>query len=311
MKEKRLTRRSPRFACPAYAKINLYLDVVACREDGYHELLTVMHALDLHDDVTVALFPAESASVSLRVFGARLPLDGRNLAHRAAAAYLEKTGLIAEASVVIRKRIPVAAGLAGGSSDAAATLIAINAAAGELLDCTALLELAATLGSDVPFCLVGGTQLCRGRGEVMTPLVPAAPLYAVIAVGHEHISTPRAFAAMDAHYHRFDGSVPHGGDPDGLISALKSGGKIGDPVYLYNAFEPVILPECEAASAMRAELLRAGAYAVLMSGSGPAVFGLFSDRAGARAAARALGAGARFATSAPLPVARRKESFNK
>ncbi len=304
----KLHRRSPRVFCPAYAKINLYLDVLSCRDDGFHELFTVMHALDLHDDITVGLFPSDEPLVSLRVFGARLPLDGRNLVYRAAAAYLEKTGLIAEASVMIRKKLPVAAGLAGGSSDAAATLRAINCAAGDLLNEDALWELAATIGSDVPFCLFGGTRICRGRGEVMTPLSPARPLYAVVAPGREHVSTPRAFSAMDAHYNRFDGSVPHGGDPEGLITALENGEDIGNPAWIYNAFEPVILPTCPKASSLREALLREGAYAVLMSGSGPAVFGLFSDMEKARAAAAAIGDGARATASAPLPHAVIKET---
>ena len=195
LKEKRLRYRSPRITCPAYAKINLYLDALGRREDGYHELYSIMHALDLHDDIVVQLFPSDTPAVTLRIFGAHLPTDRRNLVFRAAEAYLARVNLTATASVVLRKKLPIAAGIGGGSSDAAATLLAMNRAAGGLLGKSELLSLAAELGSDVPFCLVGGTQICRGRGEKMEPLLPTRPLYAVLVTGREYVSTPRAFAA--------------------------------------------------------------------------------------------------------------------
>lgn len=278
-----------RVARPAYAKINLYLDILACREDGYHDLLTVMHSLSLHDDVILTYAPAKERSISLRVYGACLPLDRKNLAYRAAELFLDAAGLVASIRITVRKKLPVAAGLAGGSSDAAAVLLACNEAAGYPLSQKDLLTLAATLGSDVPFCLVGGTQLCRGRGEQMQELSLSTPLYAVIAVGNEHISTPAAFAEADAYYHRFDGSVSHGGDPARLCEALGTGDTAALAESIYNAFEAVILPGCPAACALRDRLLELGAYAAHMSGSGPAVFGLFRDKEQAVMAARVLG----------------------
>lgn len=292
-----LSARERRVARPAYAKINLYLDALALREDGFHDLLTVMHSLSLHDDVRVDWTPACERAISMRVYGARLPLDRRNLAYRAAEALLDATGLSGRVRITIRKKIPIAAGLAGGSSDAAATLAALNEACGNPLPEDRLLALAATLGSDVPFCLAGGTRLCRGRGEVMEPLALGVPLFAVVAVGREHVSTPDAFRRMDAHYNRFDGSVPHGGDVERLCRALADGCLPSAGDCIYNAFEPVILPACPAATALRARLLAAGAYAACMSGSGPSVFGLFAEEAAARSAAAQLGPGAWFATS--------------
>lgn len=309
LKERRLRYRSPRILCAAYAKINLYLDVLGCREDGYHDLVSIMHTIDLHDDVTVQLFPADTQEVSLRVFGARLPTDRRNLVYRAAEAYLARTNMIASASVLLRKKLPVAAGIGGGSSDAAATLLAINRAAGGLLGKAELFALAAELGSDVPFCLAGGTQICHGRGEKMEPLIPARPLYAVLASGREYVSTPRAFAEMDEYYNHFDGSVAHGGDWQALARALQTGEGRENAVLYYNAFEPVILPSCPNALSLRAALKREGAYAVLMSGSGPSVFGLFSDLESARRAAATIGNGARAATSAQPPVPHEAKRF--
>lgn len=286
----------------AYAKINLYLDVISCREDGFHELLTVMHSISLHDDVTVRISSGEARDIRLHVSGARLPLDSKNLAYRAADAFLAQAGLSAGVQIYIRKNLPIAAGLAGGSSDAAAVLLALNELAGYPLGQDELLSLGATLGSDVPFCMVGGTQICRGRGEEMRPLACGAPLYIVLANGRERVSTPRAFAAMDEYYHRFDGSVPHGGRPERLYRAMAGGRLHTSADAVYNAFEPVVLPTCPAATALRAQLLSLGAYAACMSGSGPSVFGLFHTLSQARRAAAAIGPHARVATSAPVSL---------
>ena len=278
----------------AYAKINLYLDILSRREDGYHDLLTVMHSLSLRDDVTVDLLPCPTTHISMRVMGSYLlPTDERNLAYRAADAFLRRIGKTARVRIDIRKRIPIAAGLAGGSSDAAATLRALNVLTGRPLNESALLALGATLGSDVPYCLVGGTQICRGRGERMQAIECKEPLHAVVAVGgREHISTPRAFAAADAYYADFDGSVPHGGDPDALYAALATGDVESLTGGIYNAFEPVVLPDCPRATELREKLLLLGAYTAHMSGSGPSVFGLFRTREEAKRAAVELGKGA-------------------
>lgn len=285
----------------AYAKINLYLDVGPGRADGYHTVETVMQSISLHDDVRVSLRHAREATVSLRVWGARLPTDGRNLAVRAAEAYLRALGRPHDVRITLRKNLPVAAGLAGGSSNAAAVLLTMNDALGRPLSSDVLLSLAADLGSDVPFCLLGGTRLCRGRGEVTEPLSPARGLFIVVAVGgRERVSTPAAFARMDTYYHNFDGSVPHGGDLPALLGALGAGElpRSGDDL-LYNAFEPVILPGCPVAASLRERLLSLGAFSAHMSGSGPSVFGLFRTEAAAREAAAAIGRGAWYAVPVP------------
>lgn len=280
---RRITRR-------AYAKINLYLDILSRREDGFHDLLTVMHSLSLHDDVSVQIFPASESEISLRVYGARLPTNEKNLAYRAADAFLTTIGQTARVHINIRKKLPIAAGLAGGSSDAAATLRAMAELFGNPLSEERMLEIGASLGSDVPYCMVGGTQICRGRGERMEPIALASPLYAVVATARgERVSTPRAFADSDAYYHDFDGSVPHGADFFGLCRALEAGTPEGSADCLYNAFEPVILPSCQGASDLITRMKELGAYAAHMSGSGPSVFGLFSTHEQASAAARAIG----------------------
>lgn len=272
----------------AYAKMNLYLDIEGIRDDGFHSIVTVMHTVSLCDDITVSVAPSRGVGVSMQIEGShRLPTDGKNLAARAAMLYLERIGEHACVKIKLRKRIPIAAGLAGGSSDAAAVLRAMNRIYKRALSERALLSLAAELGSDVPYCVKGKTALCRGRGEDMTPLCSSLSLHTVIAVADEHISTPWAYRELDRIYSSFDGSVPHGKqNTDSLISDIARGAL--SPSELYNIFEDAILPSCGGASDIKAKLLERGAYAALMSGSGPSVFGLFADEHSARECAAYL-----------------------
>ena len=155
----------------ANAKINLYLDVLSKREDGFHDIKTVMHSVNFGDEITVTAVPSEKTSVRVEVIGARfLPLDNRNLAVRAAYLFLEKAKLTEEVTIKLVKRLPVAAGLAGGSSDAAAVLRAMNKIHSKLFTVPALTAISAELGSDVAYCLYGKTALCEGRGEKITKL---------------------------------------------------------------------------------------------------------------------------------------------
>ena len=179
----------------AYAKINLYLDVVARRDDGFHDIRTVMHSVTLSDDVTVILDRRDKGT-GLRMLvdgNRRLPRDSRNIAYEAARLFLERAAIDASIIIKLKKRIPVAAGLAGGSSDAAAVLRAMNKLFKRPLSDRALLEIAAGLGSDVPYCLLGGTALCEGRGENMQLVATDRRLYTVLALAPgEYVSTPRA-----------------------------------------------------------------------------------------------------------------------
>ena len=205
----------------AYAKINLFLDVINKRDDGFHDVKTVMHTVSLCDDVTVFYTPSDKRSIRVSVDGNKyLPQDSRNLAYRAAQLYLDKCAISANVDIKLKKRIPVAAGLAGGSSDAAAVLRAMNKANKRLLTDKALAEISSELGSDVPYCLMGKTALCEGRGEIMTRLPDVSVGYAVIAIADEFVSTPKAYGALDSVYSDFDGSVKTGGEE--RFSILKS-----------------------------------------------------------------------------------------
>ncbi len=275
----------------AYAKINLYLDVVSRRDDGFHEIKTVMHTVSLCDEITVILNSVGKRSIRLSIDGGRrLPTDAKNIAYAAATLFLDTIGVDADVTVKLKKRIPVAAGLAGGSADAAATLRALNRLFGRVLGERRLLELAAELGSDVPFCLIGGTQLCEGRGERMTRLPDRMDLSVVVAVAGEHVSTPAAYSALDRTYSDFDGSVDtDSGDRLGvLLDGIARGELSKEP--LYNIFESVVLPECPGALSIRERLIDLGATHAMMSGSGPSVFGVFKSDADAQRACKELSA---------------------
>lgn len=273
----------------ANAKINLYLDVVAEREDGFHDIKSIMHTVSLCDEISVKYIPSKSTNIRLFVEGNRyLPTDSKNLAYRAAALFLERASINAGLEISMKKNIPVAAGLAGGSADAAAVLKALNKIFGKIFTDRALATIASELGSDIPFCLYGKTALCEGRGEIMTKLPDNLKMHFVIAVGNEHISTPAAYKRLDEIYSNFDGSVKTGGEVyySRLISDMKKGKLTQDS--LFNVFEPAVLPICPNAVKIKENLKEFGALATLMSGSGPSVFGVFADEKSARLAEKSL-----------------------
>ena len=276
----------------AYAKINLYLDVTERREDGFHSLRSVMQTVGLYDALTVEAVPSSTPSVTLSVRGRyRVPIGPGNLAQRAADLFMEAGGCPMRVRISLDKHIPVAAGLGGGSADAAAVLRALNRVAGGRMTQARLLELAANLGSDVPFCLLGHTRLCEGRGEIMQVLPPCPTLPLVIAPAPEWVSTPTAFATLDSLYNGFTPAAEHG-DLSGMIDALKAKNRDEVTKRLYNIFEDAVLPGCPGAAANRKALRELGARAVLMSGSGPTVFGVFDEEETARSAAAAMRNGA-------------------
>jgi 4-diphosphocytidyl-2-C-methyl-D-erythritol kinase len=254
------------------AKINLSLSVGPLRPDGYHELVTVFHAVSLYDEVI-----ARSArGISLSVEPLRrdsdveqVPADERNLAWQAAALLAEQCGVEPNVRLTIRKDIPVAGGMAGGSADAAATLVACDALWGTGLRRDELHDLAAQLGSDVPFALHGGTAIGTGRGEHISPVLAAAGLEWVIAVLDAGLSTPKIFEACDAQRRRANVEAPSPGVHPDLMAALRSRDSLAIGRALYNDLQPAaieVLPEI-------GELLElgraAGACGSLVSGSGP------------------------------------------
>lgn len=273
----------------ANAKINLYLDVLSKREDGFHEVKTVMHSVKFGDEITVTSLPAEKTTVKLSVIGCKfLPTDIRNIAVKAAYLFLERAKLTREVTIKLIKHIPVAAGLAGGSSDAAAVLRALNKIHSKLFSVSALTALAAELGSDVAYCLYGKTAFCEGRGEKITKIPTSITSAFVIAIANERVSTPAAYKELDRIYSDFSGDIKTSGEEKyRLLCDSLTRGEI-DSRGLFNVFEDAVLQNCSGASAIKAKLIELGARGAMMSGSGPAVFGIFDDITEATKAARIL-----------------------
>lgn len=261
MSRTRVTARVP-------AKVNLHLSVGPVRKDGYHELVTVYQAVSLYDEVTVE--PAEKISINILGEGAEVvPLDDDNLAVRAVRAVAALLGRSPDVSITVRKGIPVAAGLAGGSADAAAALVAADALWGGELDRVTLEGLAAGVGSDVAFLLHGGSALGTGRGEVISPVLGTGDYHWVLAVADEGLSTPSVYAELDRL--RDAGPTPRAGEPDGVLTALRAADVVALGTVLTNDLQAAALrlrPQLRRVLDAGRELAAVG---TVVSGSGPTV----------------------------------------
>ncbi len=261
---------------PAYAKINLFLDVMERRADGFHNIRSIMHQVTLCDYVEAEARPADGKSISITCVDSNMPLGRDNLVWRAAERFFERFGIDSyDVYFNIEKNIPMSAGLAGGSADAAAAIILLDKLYGTGASIEALCELGATLGSDIPFCIKGGTCLTTGRGEVLEDIPSALKLTLVIAKGGEGVSTPAAYRKIDEMYP--DNLGEPFGDLEASISAVSSGDVNALVESMYNTFEDVVIPNHAEASAAKKAMLDFGAIGAMLSGSGPSVFGVFED----------------------------------
>lgn len=264
----------------AFAKLNLTLDILGRREDGYHDLRMVMQSITLADTLTLKENRGEGLRVSANL--RFLPTGEKNLAAAAALRFWEALGREPEnLDIRIEKRIPVCAGMAGGSSDAAAVLRALNQRSGEPFSPKELARLGERVGSDVPYCVLGGTALAEGRGEVLTPLPPLPRCWVVACKPDFPISTPELFAQADRV------KLRRRPDTAGLVAALEAGDLGGVARRMYNVFEDVLPARLYTRVAeIKNILIQCGALGANMSGSGPTAFGLF-DRLEAAQEARA------------------------
>ena len=296
----------------APAKINLSLRVRSLRPDGYHEIATIFHAVSLADEVTVTAGPAGSGRV-VETTGEQatsVPAGDDNIAAQAAVALARRAGLAADVAIIIAKSIPVAAGMAGGSADAAATLVALRRLWALDLADSVLAEIAAELGSDIPFALMGGTARGTGRGELLTPVLTQAELHWVVALSDAELSTPRVYAEWDRLLG--EGEVHLVEDADArdvpLLSALRRGDARGIAPHLVNDLQPAALairPSLRGVLDAGSEL---GALAGMVSGSGPTCVFLADGREAAIALAAEMAGtglvrGVRHAVG-PVPGAR-------
>jgi 4-diphosphocytidyl-2-C-methyl-D-erythritol kinase len=257
------------------AKVNLHLDVGDVRADGFHELATVFQAISLYDELTAT--PAEHTSVTITGEGAgELPTDEGNLAVRAVHALAKHTGRTPAVRLTIHKGIPVAGGMAGGSADAAAALVACDALWATGLSREELAEVGATLGSDVPFALAGGTALGTGRGELLSPVLAPERRHWVIAVADGGLSTPEVYGELDRlrAAHR---PLLAAGSPDLLLAALRATQPAVLGRALANDLQPAALSLRPGLRRTLAAGIEEGALGGIVSGSGPTCFFLATD----------------------------------
>lgn len=254
----------------AFAKLNLTLDVLGKREDGYHELQTVMQTISIRDDVEIDIGTGKPWTLSCSMEG--IPCDNRNLAWKAAEVFFETTGKDPNGLAIrITKRIPTQAGMGGGSADAAAVLRALNNHYGNPLSIFALAELGAQVGSDVPFCVVTGTAMCEGRGEKLR-MLPAMPDCIFVVVKPDFsVSTPELYQKID--------SVAISKRPDNraMESALLAGDLEKVCQNVYNVFDPVVTEEHLELNYIKSLFHQYGAVTYQMTGSGSAVYAIVSE----------------------------------
>lgn len=263
----------------ANAKINLALDVLGKRRDGYHEVKLVMQSIGLADTIWMEPKPC---GIELEVDSPELPADESNLAYKAARLFLDAHSMQHGVSIAVKKQIPMGAGLAGGSADAAAVLLGMDKLFGTHMTHDDFMRLAAQLGSDVPFCIVGGTMLAEGRGECLTELPELPSCWVVLAKPKVSVSTAWAYKTFDA-----EKDVTHP-NIEGMQHALKTGCMEDVLSNIGNVLEPIAVREYPVIGDYIAQMDKHGAQASRMTGSGSTVFGIFNSQVEAESAAAAL-----------------------
>ena len=264
----------------AYGKINLGLDVVRRREDGYHELRMIMQTVGLFDGLTMKVLPEDEIRLTTNL--AFLPTNQNNLIYKAIALLKDECGIKKGVEARLEKRIPVAAGMAGGSSNAAAALIGMNRLFRLGLSKKQLMEYGVRLGADVPYCIMRGTALSEGIGEILTPLAPMPDCYILLAKPGISVSTKYVYQNL-----KLDADTVHP-DIDGMVKAINDGNLKGITDRLGNVLETVTIKEYPMIEEIKQYMIGRGAMNALMSGSGPTIFGIFEQRSTAKKALEGL-----------------------
>jgi 4-diphosphocytidyl-2-C-methyl-D-erythritol kinase len=264
----------------AYGKINLGLDVVRRREDGYHELRMIMQTVGLFDGLTMKVLPEDEIRLTTNL--AFLPTNQNNLIYKAIALLKDECGIKKGVEARLEKRIPVAAGMAGGSSNAAAALIGMNRLFRLGLSKKQLMEYGVRLGADVPYCIMRGTALSEGIGEILTPLAPMPDCYILLAKPGISVSTKYVYQNL-----KLDADTVHP-DIDGMVEAIHDGNLKGITDRLGNVLETVTIKEYPMIEEIKQYMIGRGALNALMSGSGPTIFGIFEQRSTAKKALEGL-----------------------
>lgn len=261
----------------AYGKINLGLDVLGKREDGYHEVKMIMQTVKLFDKLSFRLLPEDEIRIKTNL--GFLPVDESNLVYKAVRLLKDTYDIKQGMEIDLFKCIPVAAGMAGGSTDCAAALIGAAKLFHLHLSKRDMMELGVKLGADVPYCVLRGTALSEGIGEVLTPLPPIPDCYILIAKPPISVSTKYVYEHLDS---KTDIVHP---DIDAMVDAIKQGDLEGITGHFGNVLETVTIPKYPVIQDIKEAMIEAGAMNALMSGSGPTVFGFYKEREDAKRAA--------------------------
>lgn len=267
----------------ARAKINLGLDVVRKREDGYHEVRMIMQTINLYDKIAIRL--REKAGIAVRTNLNYLPTNEDNLVYKAAKLLMDEFGVMQGVEIDLNKYIPVAAGMAGGSSDAAAVLVGVNRLFALGLTKKELMQRAVKIGADVPYCVMRGTALAEGIGEKLTALPAMPKCHILIAKPRVYVSTKFVYGNLRAN------ELKEHPDIDGQVEALQKGDLKKLAALMGNVLETVTIPEYPVIDSIKRTMMENGALNAMMSGSGPTVFGLFEEEEAAKRAYRVLQAG--------------------
>lgn len=278
----------------AYAKINLGLDVIRRRPDGYHEVKMIMQTVGIYDTLTfrkkgqseggssIAIVLEPGNTKRAEALKEEIPCDQSNLIYKAAALVMETYDIREGVEITLLKNIPVAAGMAGGSSDAAAVFHGLNELFALSMGVEDMKRMGVRIGADVPYCIVGGTALSEGIGEILTPLPAPPEAYLLIAKPDISVSTRFVYENLQADTLQFHPDI------DGMVEALKAKNLAGITNRMGNVLETVTIKEYPLISRIKEEMKKNGAWDALMSGSGPTVFGVYTDKETAKKAGEAI-----------------------
>lgn len=266
-----------RYTTKAYAKINLGLDVIRKLPNGYHQVRMIMQAIDLWDELTLE---KTEDGIAVTTDTGELPTDESNLVYQAAKLMRDTCSLREGITIHLQKNIPIAAGMAGGSTDAAAVMLGMDRLWGLHISPAELMRMSVSIGADVPFCILGGTALAEGIGEQLTPLPPLPSCYILAAKPDVSVSTRYVYEHLDA------ADIQHHPDIDGMTTAIRDGSLQGVLDRMGNVLEAVTVPAYPVIASIKEKMLELGAAASLMSGSGPTVFGIFTQKSTAESAFR-------------------------
>lgn len=256
------------YTLKAYAKINLGLDVTGKLPNGYHEVKMIMQSVGIYDELTLT---KTDSGITIATDESELPTNEDNLIYRAAKLMFDTYSITGGVHIQLSKNIPIAAGMAGGSTDAAATMKGINRLYQLNIPTQELMRISVSIGADVPYCILGGTALAEGIGEILTPLAPAPSCHLLVAKPDINVSTKYVYEHLDA-----SETLSHP-DINGIVGAINMGSLQGIIERLGNVLETVTVEAYPIISDLKKQMLELGAAGSLMSGSGPTVFGIYTD----------------------------------